>query len=90
MAENLEIRRQEVATGLSEVSGNDISVSLKEVDDSIARLFYWAAYADKYGGTVQETTLYGATVCVREPVGVIGIMCPDEQPLLNFVSLWKG
>jgi len=50
-------------------------------------LFYWGAYADKYGGTVQETTLYGATVKIHEPLGVIGIACPDESPLLAFVSL---
>ena len=25
----------------------------REVDLSIQRLFYWGAYADKYGGTVQ-------------------------------------
>jgi aldehyde dehydrogenase (NAD+) len=36
----------------------------------------------------QETTLYGATVKVHEPVGVIGIVCPDESPLLSFVSLF--
>ena len=27
--------------------------SLEEVDLSIERLFYWSAYADKYGGNVQ-------------------------------------
>ena len=31
----------------------------QEVEKSIERLFYWAGYADKYGGTVQETQLYG-------------------------------
>jgi aldehyde dehydrogenase (NAD+) len=36
---------------------------------------------------VQETTLRGITVAVREPIGVIGIACPDEYPLLGFVSL---
>ena len=36
----------------------------------------------------QETTLYGATVKIHEPVGVIGIMCPDQCPLLSFVSLF--
>ena len=51
-------------------------------------MFYWGAYADKYGGTVQETQLYGATVAIREPNGVIAIACPDEQPLLSFVSLF--
>lgn len=25
---------------------------------------------------------------IREPVGVIGIACPDEFPLLSFVSLF--
>ena len=36
---------------------------------------------------MQETTLRGITVGVNEPVGVIGIACPDESPLLAFVSL---
>jgi len=35
----------------------------------------------------QETPFYGATVKIHEPVGVIGIACPDECPLLAFVSL---
>jgi len=37
--------------------------------------------------SLQETTLYGATIKVHEPVGVIAIVCPDEYPLLSFVSL---
>lgn len=37
---------------------------------------------------MQETTLYGATVKIHEPVGVIGMACPDEYPLLGFVSLF--
>ncbi len=57
------------------------------MDTAVSRLFTYAAWADKYGGTVQETTLRGITVAVREPVGVIGIACPDEYPLLGFVSL---
>ena len=36
----------------------------------------------------QETTLYGCTVSINEPVGVIGIACPDDCPLLAFVSLF--
>ena len=38
-------------------------------------------------GTVQETTLYGLTVKIHEPVSVIGISCPEEYPLLGFISL---
>lgn len=88
MAENLEMRRTEVATKLSLLTGQSIESAYEEVDESIQRLFYWSAYADKYGGNVQETTLYGCTVMIREPVGIIGIACPDERPLLSFVSLF--
>ena len=65
-----------------------LEVAKNEVDTSIQRLFYYGAYADKYGGSVQETTLYGCTVRIHEPVGVVGIACPDECPLLGFVSLF--
>ena len=65
-----------------------MDAALKEVDSSIQRLFFYGAYADKYGGSVQETTLYGATVRIHEPVGTLGIACPDEYPLLGFVSLF--
>ena len=58
-----------------------------EVAASIERLFHWAAYADKFGGAVQETPLRGLVAAVHEPVGVIGIACPDESPLLAFLSL---
>jgi len=88
MAENLEQRREEFARKIAAMTGGTIEDGVREVDASIERLFHWAAYADKYGGTVQETTLYGATVKVNEPVGVIGIACPDECPLLGFVSLF--
>ena len=36
----------------------------------------------------QETTFYGCTVRINEPVGAIGIACPDDYPLLAFVSLF--
>ncbi|KAL5479194.1 hypothetical protein EMCRGX_G022685 [Ephydatia muelleri] len=87
IAENLELRRGEVAQRIVAMTGRSLDDCLKEVDLAIQRLFYWGAYADKYGGVVQETTLYGCTVRINEPVGVIGIACPDEYPLLAFVSL---
>jgi aldehyde dehydrogenase (NAD+) len=31
--------------------------------------------------------LYGLTCSINEPKGTIGILCPDEAPLLAFVSL---
>ena len=36
----------------------------------------------------QETPLCGTTVKLHEPVGVVGIICPQVAPLLGFVSLF--
>ena len=88
IAENLELRLEEIAGRISAMTGRDMQSGRDEVHASINRLFHWAAYADKYGGTVQETSFYGATVKINEPVGVIGISCPEEYPLLGFVSLF--
>lgn len=53
IAENLELRRGEVAGRIAAVTGRGLADCEKEVDLAIQRLFYWGAYADKYGGTVQ-------------------------------------
>lgn len=45
-------------------------------------------FISKFDFIGQETTLYGATVKIHEPVGVIGMACPDSYPLLGFVSLF--
>jgi aldehyde dehydrogenase (NAD+) len=58
-----------------------------EVDTSVARLFTYAAWADKYDGAVHQTPIRGVTLAMHEPVGVMGIACPETHPLLGFVSL---
>lgn len=87
LAENLAVRGDEFARRLSAMTGATLKQARAEVDLSIERLFIAAAYADKYGGTVQETELRGITMALNEPLGVVGIACPDEAPLLAFVSL---
>jgi len=88
LAENVDRRSKEFAERLNQMTGVGMEAAELEVAQSVERLFHWAAYSDKFGGEVKETTLYGATVSVHEPVGVIGIACPDEKPLLSFVSLF--
>ena len=85
IAENLELRKAEFAGRLEDMGSEN---GTQEVDKSVSRLFYWAAFADKFGGTVQETQLYGTVIKIHEPVGVIGVACPEESPLLGFVSLF--
>merc|ERR1712117_875448 len=59
IAENLQIRRRGFARRLTELTGMTQAEADREVSESVARLFYWASWADKYGGAVQETQLYG-------------------------------
>jgi len=87
IAENLDARNAEFVERIVEMTGRTKKSAQAEVDTAVERLFTYAAWADKYGGSVQETTLRGITVGVNEPIGVVGIACPDEMPLLGFISL---
>jgi aldehyde dehydrogenase (NAD+) len=87
IGENLAARRDEFARRIVAMTGRSAKSARDEVEKSVERLFTYAAWADKYGGSLQETTLRGVTLGVNEPVGVLGIACPDEYPLLAFVSL---
>jgi aldehyde dehydrogenase (NAD+) len=87
IAENLDARNTEFARKIASMTGRTLKSAETEVVASVERLFTYAAWADKYGGTVQETTLRGVTVAINEPIGVIGITCPDDFPLLSFISL---
>ncbi len=87
IGENLDARRDEFARRIVAMTGQTLASAKNEVELSVQRLFMFAAWADKFGGDVQETTLRGVTVAINEPIGVVGIACPDEYPLLGFVSL---
>jgi aldehyde dehydrogenase (NAD+) len=84
LGENLAIRREEFAARLRAVTGTD---GAAEVDAAISRCFTYAAWADKYDGAVHRTPLRNVTLAMPEPLGVIGIVAPDEAPLLGFLSL---
>ncbi|WP_370659745.1 aldehyde dehydrogenase family protein [Massilia polaris] len=85
IAENLAIRADEFAARLAAMTGS--KDPQREVQASIERLFYYAAWADKYDGLAHQPPMHGITVALNEPVGVIGIICPNENPLLGFISL---
>jgi aldehyde dehydrogenase (NAD+) len=85
IAENLAARGEEFAARIAAQTG--AKNAEKEVQASIERLFYWAAWADKYDGLAHQPPMHGITVALNEAVGVIGIVCPNENPLLGFISL---
>ena len=53
---------------------------------TIERIYTWAALADKYDGHVHHTPYRNVTLAMPEPIGVLGIVCPDNPSLLGFVS----
>ncbi len=86
IAENLAARRDEFVRRLDAMTGAGKDAAGAEVDLSVERLFINAAWADKYAGQVQATPLRNFTFAVYEPIGTLAVVCPDEHPLLAFVS----
>ncbi len=87
MAENLAVREEEFAHRIVQQSGRPYADAVSEVQTAISRLFSYAAWADKYEGVVHRPPLRGVVLAMNEPIGVIGMACPDEYPLLGFISL---
>ncbi|HEV7991531.1 MAG TPA: aldehyde dehydrogenase family protein [Gemmatimonadaceae bacterium] len=84
IAENLAARAEELGRRISALTGGD---GAAEVEASVRRLFTYAAWADKYDGQVHQVPLRGVALAMNEPMGVIGLVCPEEYPLLGLVSL---
>ena len=87
IAENLAARGEAFEDRIHALTGKSKKSAAKEVEKSLERLFAYAAWADKFGGTVQETPVQGIVVAHHDYLGVIGITCPDEYPLLAMISL---
>ena len=87
LAENLEADAGRFVARLRELTGADDAAARREVDASVARLFTYAAWADKLDGAVKSVPVRGVVLGMHEPWGVAAVSCPDEAPLLAFVSL---
>ncbi|HVH10605.1 MAG TPA: aldehyde dehydrogenase family protein, partial [Gemmatimonadales bacterium] len=86
IAENLAQRALEFAARIDAMTG-ERGAGAAEVEAAVARLFTNASWADKYDGAVHHTPIRGVTLAMNEPIGVLGIACPDDYPLLGLVSL---
>jgi aldehyde dehydrogenase (NAD+) len=85
IAENLSARADEFAARLDASAGTGRGAD--EVQTAIQRLFTYAAWADKFDGNIKGVPIRGVACAKREPVGVIGALCPAELPLLGLVSV---
>jgi aldehyde dehydrogenase (NAD+) len=49
-------------------------------------VFSYAAWADKWEGAVHHTPFRNVTLAMKEPIGVMGVVCPEQPSLLGFLS----
>lgn len=87
--EMLEARRQEMIDTLV-LFGGAKPAAAREVDTAVDRLIYYAGWADKYEqvlGNVNPVAAPYFNFTVTEPMGVVGVVAPDEPALLGLISL---
>ena len=86
IAENLSAARAAFIERLRSLTGVADSLAAREVDLSIERCFVYAAWADKFDGAVHHTPFRNITLAMPEPIGILGVVCSDDAPLLGFIS----
>ena len=83
LAENLEQRAEEFARRIYQMTGGD---GADEVRRSVESLFVAAAWADKYDGRMHRVAQKAVVLAIPEPLGVLGIFCPEDFPLLGLIA----
>jgi aldehyde dehydrogenase (NAD+) len=86
IAENLGMRRDEFVRRIAQLSGKEPELAGAEFERCVERIWFYAAMCDKYDGQVHATPFRNVTLAMREPLGTIGIVAPEEAGLLGFVS----
>ncbi|MEO0486276.1 MAG: aldehyde dehydrogenase family protein [Pseudomonadota bacterium] len=84
LAENLAARDAELAARLNAMTGGKDGAD--EVAKTVQALFTAAAWADKLDGAAKPVPLRGTALAMREPVGAVGLLAGDAQPLLGLVA----
>jgi len=90
VAEMAEGKRDELVGALRAPGGVSERDAIREVDASIDRLVCYAGWTDKVAqvlGCANPVAGPYHNFTVPEPSGVVGVVCPDEAPLLGLVSL---
>jgi acyl-CoA reductase-like NAD-dependent aldehyde dehydrogenase len=89
-AEMLETRRGELQDEVARANGAARSTSSSETTLTVDRLVHYAGWTDKFSqifGSVNPVASSHFNFTTPEPTGVVVTVCPDEPPLLAFVSL---
>lgn len=90
LAEMMEGKAAELAAAHRPRGGAPDRALRAEVSTAIDRVIHYAGWADKYPqilGCANPVAGPYHNFTVPEPVGIVGVLCPDEHPLLALVSL---
>ena len=87
LAENLEARAEEFQNRIMKLTGVSKKQAVLEVKTGVSRIFTYAALADKHEGLIHQPPMRGLALALNEPIGVLGLVCPDEAPLLGMLSM---
>ncbi len=86
IAENLEYRQEEFCQRISQLSGKSIKEAQTEFELAINRIFYYAAWCDKYDGQIHSAPARAVTLAMKEALGNIAIVAPEEAGFLGMIS----
>ncbi|MCW5232125.1 aldehyde dehydrogenase family protein [Verminephrobacter eiseniae] len=86
-AENLGARAQTFIAHLQAIDGISEAAASQQFEQVLARVFHYAAMADKHDGSVHSTLTAHVTLAMNEPFGVVGVRSPANTPLLAALSL---
>ena len=86
IAENLEVRGEEFTRRIAQLSGKNEAAAAAELALCISRIYTYAAMTDKFDSHVHSTPFRNVTLAMKEALGVIGIIAPEEAGLLGLIS----
>ncbi len=89
IAEMMESRRAEFMKELSQIGFSEKEAE-SDINASIDRLIYYAGWTDKYQqvfGSVNPVASAHFNFSILEPTGVVGLIAPEESPLLGLTSM---
>ncbi len=89
LGEMIEARKADLADALM-VGGASRAAAAREIAATVDRLIHYAGWADKYEqvlGNVNPVASPHFNFTVTEPTGIVGVLAPEEAPLLALVSL---
>ena len=89
LAEMIEARSAEMADAIC-LSGVRASAANREVAAAVDRLVHYAGWTDKYEallGSVNSVASPHFNFTVTEPMGIVGVIAPQNEPLLGLISL---